>query len=167
MGKRDTQYIIPNSVTTIGNGAFFNCDSLTSITIGNNVTSNGVTAFYDCASLTDVYYTGTEDEWNDITIGDYNSYLQSATIHYNYVLNTIAYNAENKTIELTSSDTISGKVVITTYNGNKLVNTAIYDASQTISNIAIDPNNASTAKILWWNSLEFLVPKCDALEIPL
>ena len=37
--------IIPNSVTSIGDGAFYDCSSLTSITIPNSVTSIGEEAF--------------------------------------------------------------------------------------------------------------------------
>ena len=44
--------IIPESVTSIGNSAFFNCSSLTSITIPKSVTSIGNDAFYGCTSLT-------------------------------------------------------------------------------------------------------------------
>jgi len=40
------------SVTSIGDGAFCRCSSLTSVTIGNNVTSIGESAFYNCPSLT-------------------------------------------------------------------------------------------------------------------
>ena len=45
---------IPNSVTSIGKGAFFGCSSLSSITIPNSVTSIGEYAFYDCSSLASV-----------------------------------------------------------------------------------------------------------------
>ncbi len=45
---------IPNSVTTIGNYAFEDCSSLTSVTIPNSVTSIGKRAFRDCSSLTSV-----------------------------------------------------------------------------------------------------------------
>ncbi|MDR1792468.1 MAG: leucine-rich repeat protein [Bacteroidales bacterium] len=45
---------IPNSVMSIGGGAFEGCSSLTSVTIGNSVTSIGVNAFYDCSGLTSV-----------------------------------------------------------------------------------------------------------------
>ena len=43
---------IPNSVTAIGKGAFYNCSRLTYATIGNSVTSIGEDAFYDCCGLT-------------------------------------------------------------------------------------------------------------------
>ena len=45
---------IPNSVTTIGNAAFYNCSSLTSVTIGNSVTTIGESAFNYCSKLTSV-----------------------------------------------------------------------------------------------------------------
>ena len=53
-GKTDSEYVIPNSVTSIGYSAFKNCTSLTSVTIGNSVTSIGNEAFYGCTSLTSV-----------------------------------------------------------------------------------------------------------------
>ncbi len=46
-----TSITIPNSVTSIGSGAFSGCSSLTSITIPNSVTSIGWAAFYDCSKL--------------------------------------------------------------------------------------------------------------------
>ena len=78
-----TSVTIPDSVTIIGDRAFNDCESLTSVTIGNGVTSIGVRAFWGCSVLTDVYYAGSEQDWNRIVIGDYNEELTSATIHYN------------------------------------------------------------------------------------
>ena len=46
--------IIPNSVTSIGDGAFAYCSGLTSVTIPNSVTSIGEFAFSDCSGLTSV-----------------------------------------------------------------------------------------------------------------
>lgn len=76
---------IPDSVTSIGNRAFYFCTSLTSIVIPDNVTIIGNDAFYYCTSLKDVYYTGSEAVWAEISIGSGNEYLSNATIHYNYV----------------------------------------------------------------------------------
>ncbi len=45
---------IPESVTSIGNDAFWGCDNLTSITIPDGVTSIGSDAFSNCHSLTSV-----------------------------------------------------------------------------------------------------------------
>ena len=49
-----TSVTIPNSVTSIGNEAFWGCIGLTSVTIGNSVTSIGSYAFSRCRSLTSV-----------------------------------------------------------------------------------------------------------------
>ena len=51
---KETNYTIPNSVTTIGEHAFSGCDSLTSINIPNSVTTIGKFAFSDCASLVNI-----------------------------------------------------------------------------------------------------------------
>jgi putative cell wall-binding protein len=47
-------YVIPDNVTSIGNGAFSECDKLTSVIIGNGVTSIGDNAFYHCYGLASV-----------------------------------------------------------------------------------------------------------------
>ena len=78
-----TSISIPDGVTSIGVSAFSHCKSLTSISIPNKVTSIGDFAFYYCYSLTDVYYSGTEDQWNKISIGSNNSELTNANIHFN------------------------------------------------------------------------------------
>jgi len=49
-----TSVIIPSGVTNIGVGAFFSCTSLTSVTIPNTVTSIGKFAFENCLSLTSI-----------------------------------------------------------------------------------------------------------------
>ena len=51
---KETNYTIPNSVTTIGEGAFCGCDSFTNINIPNSVTTIGKFAFSDCDSLTSI-----------------------------------------------------------------------------------------------------------------
>ena len=52
--KSLTSIIIPNSVTSIGNYAFYYCTSLTSVIIPNSIISIGNSAFASCSSLTSV-----------------------------------------------------------------------------------------------------------------
>ena len=58
------------SVTSIGDSAFYDCSSLTSITIPNSVTSIGDKAFYECSGLTSVV-------WNAEDCADFSSYDKS------------------------------------------------------------------------------------------
>ena len=53
-GKPETTYTIPNSVTSIGDAAFYYCSTLTQVTIPNSVTSIGNSAFLSCSALTQV-----------------------------------------------------------------------------------------------------------------
>ncbi len=52
-----TSVIIPNSVTSIGSSAFSFCKSLTGVRIGNSVTEIGEDAFHNCEALMLVYIT--------------------------------------------------------------------------------------------------------------
>lgn len=78
--------VIPNSVTSIGSGAFLYCSGLTSITIPDSVTSIGDKAFIGCTSLRTINYTGTQVQWNAVIKG-YNwnfDFPSDCVINYNY-----------------------------------------------------------------------------------
>ena len=53
-GKQVNQYVLGDSVKSIGGYAFRFCSSLTSVTIPNSVTSIGERAFYNCTGLTSI-----------------------------------------------------------------------------------------------------------------
>ena len=67
-----TRITIPDSVTSIKGSAFKDCTSLTSITIPDGVTSIGWDAFSGCDSLTSVYITDIA-AWCNISFGNYAS----------------------------------------------------------------------------------------------
>lgn len=51
--------------------AFAYCDSLTNVTIPDSVTSIGSGAFEGCYSLTSITFNGTVEEWIAIKKGEY------------------------------------------------------------------------------------------------
>ena len=61
-----TSITIPHGVTRIGNESFSSCYNLTSITIPNSVTYIHREAFNGSDKLTDIYFMGTEEEWNAV-----------------------------------------------------------------------------------------------------
>ena len=63
---------------------FNDCSNLESVLLFKDVTEIQYAAFNNCKNLKDVYYTGSEDDWNAMQIGDYNDALLNATIHYNW-----------------------------------------------------------------------------------
>lgn len=84
-----TNVTIPHGVTFIGALAFYKCTSLTSITIPSSITIINNSVLDNCDALKDVYYTGTEEEWNETEIDNNNSFLTNATIHYKQSDNTM------------------------------------------------------------------------------
>lgn len=95
---------IPDGVTSIESSAFSECEKLSSITIPNSVTFIGWAAFKHCTKLADVYYNGTEEQWNLINIIDYNDSLRNAKIHFNYKDATGDINGDG---DFTVSDVVS------------------------------------------------------------
>ena len=73
---------LPSEITTINENSFLNCTSLSTISIPASVTSIGSSAFYGCSTLKDVYFSGSQSQWNSITIDAYqNDSLKYAVIH--------------------------------------------------------------------------------------
>lgn len=72
---------IPESVIYIGEGAFYNCETLKWLLIGSSVQYIGEKAA-DGSWLEDVFYCGSEEDWNNVYVESDNSKLDSAAYHY-------------------------------------------------------------------------------------
>ena len=102
------------SVTSIGDSAFFDCSSLTSLTIPNNVTSIGNYAFYRCSGLTSVSIPNSVTSIGEIAFA-YCSGLTSVTIpnSVTYIGSYAFYDCSG----LTSIDVASGNTHYSSIDG--------------------------------------------------
>lgn len=109
---------IQNGMTSIGEGAFCDCLNLQSVTIPHSVTNIASAAFWSCSNLKDVYYTGSEGQWNGVTVVQNpnrnwiyingwqnneqypNASLTNATFHYDYVPQPPSVTLEKSTLTL-------------------------------------------------------------------
>jgi len=86
-GKTGNTFTIPNSVTSIGDSAFYYCTNLTSVTIPNSVTSIGNRAFY-CAGLTSVTFA-TGSNITDANFGTWVTTTTTTTTTIDYVTHVL------------------------------------------------------------------------------
>ena len=77
-----TDVILPKNLETMENCLFWAADSLRSITIPKSVKRIYRDAIFVCFNFKEIYYEGTEEEWNKISIDPNNEYLLNAAIHF-------------------------------------------------------------------------------------
>ncbi|MCC8169138.1 MAG: leucine-rich repeat domain-containing protein [Oscillospiraceae bacterium] len=172
-----TSVTIGNNVTSIGEQAFYWCRSLTSVTMGNNVASIDEWAF-QATSLTDVYYSGSKDEWSVIEIGDFNTCLTNADIHYNAVgtaspmIDDVSVIADDETgtngVNISLSDVEYDSQLITVFTKDgRLTENAITDKSAGDKSKTSETTSDSfnEVKVFIWNSIEGMKPLCEAESI--
>ncbi len=75
---------LPDSVKLIGNEAFFGIYMLQKVYLGSGIKTISGDAFNLSSQISDVYYSGSEDDWEKIYIADGNENLTSAALHLNY-----------------------------------------------------------------------------------
>ena len=98
-GKTLSKIVISNSVTSIGDDAFFGCSSLTSVVIGDSVTDIGDYAFLGCSSLTSIEIPDSVESIGELVFSGCRS-LTSVEIPDS--VTSIGYNAFYNCSKLTS-----------------------------------------------------------------
>ena len=124
--KSSNYYTIPDSITSIGDGAFRDCYSLNSITIPDSVTSIGDYTFFYCYSLT------------SITVSDNNKYYKSidGVLFDNNVQKIIAYPCGKSSNYYTIPDSVTSIGSFAFEGCSNLNSITIPDSITSIGNFA-------------------------------
>ena len=149
---------IPDGVESIAKGTFFNCSGLTSVTIPQTVTSIGENAFGKCKNF-DIYYIGSQDDWNKIQ----GSNLLNNNIYYRSGIKATVSDDGKIIVEPINIEKMK-TVILAFYNGDKLVEmqSGRYDGTGITFKSTKD---YTRAKAMVWESLESILPVCDAKNI--
>lgn len=75
--------VVPEGVTSIGGFAFNYCESMDRITLPASLSQISSRAFFACG-LNTLCYAGSQEQWQQIQVGDFNTGLNNANIIYDY-----------------------------------------------------------------------------------
>ncbi len=105
---------IPSSMTYLSAQMFKGCSGLQRVELPAGLVNVGMGAFDGCAALTDVYFGGTEEEWNDVVKSGKNDALTNATVHFNTpMLSVTAEKTETQTtVRVIPSNLASGTALL-------------------------------------------------------
>ena len=84
-----TSVILPASVRTIGECAFYGCSALESVTLGG-AKEIGYFAFQGCEALSEVVYCGTQTAWEAVVIASGNDVLSTASVTFTGETGTVS-----------------------------------------------------------------------------
>lgn len=145
-GKSITSVVIPASVTTIGNYAFYYCYKLTAVTIaGNSSLTIGNYAFHGCSSLPSVTYQSTSAP---ASIGDkaFPTTVQFVTVPYGFT----AKNFGGLSLNIVGGGPVAVESVTLKRDGNDAGSRVSMTCKAPMQLTAdISPTNADNKKVTW------------------
>lgn len=78
------RYTVKSGTKLIADGAFRNCRELTGVVIDEAVKNVGRYVFDECESLKGLYYSGSQEQWDQISIGADNEVIDATEINVDY-----------------------------------------------------------------------------------
>lgn len=173
-----TTIILPDNVKNIGNYAFNNCENLTSLTIPNGIELIGKGAFYGDNKLKSAIFLGTEEEWEDVLIGESNDLLTSiltfAPVNNNKIEQvSLECSGAQYTSDITFATDSDFAILIAAFysEDNQLIRfeTADVTSSDTQKTITFTKNESApdvtNVKVLLWDNLSDMNPLCDSVTV--
>ena len=117
--------IFGDGLTTIPRSAFHYCTALTDIIIPDNITAIGYCSFMNC-NIQNIYYSGTIEQWNEITIYANNDSVLTANIICSEMVSFMLLTPDNK-ISVYSANNIQSETITDALIGNDYVMIVVKD----------------------------------------
>jgi len=155
--------IIPEGIENIGRNTFSECRRLNCVVIPASVKKISMNAFNMGVRLGEVYYSGTESEWEEVEIEENNEDLLEADIIY-MDRNASGIYADGTIISVVTDDSCAGKqLVVAVYNGDSLVEVfadicrpqMVYETFETYTDV----------KVMVWDNLSAMSSACEAEKL--
>ncbi len=165
---------LPDSVLTIESHAFDLCPELKRFVFGKGIESVGIGAFDGCSGLSQVYYPGSRAEWERVDVKGINEELLNANFHFDSAGPGIEPALTlSKPVEQDGSIIIEVKldgvpleepavIVIRTDDGKG--NFSFSRIEGRFGAIIFPRGEAKAIKAFAWESLESMLPLCEAVE---
>ncbi len=144
-----TSVEIPYGITSIPNAMFSKCGSLNTVTIPCSVKGIQETAFHS-SGVTDVIFLGTQEQWEQVYIHDFNDPIIQATKHFTAVAQGNCGNDGDNLIWLLSNDgilTIAGNGDMADYLGE---DEPWWGLRESINSIIIENGVTSVGRNAFW-----------------
>lgn len=165
IAKKETTYVIPNTVMYVDDFAFEDCKTLTSVTIPKSVIEIGNHSFAYCNNIKDVYYGGSWPEHQQMVIDDFNNDpIFKATWHYANTDDVLIFSFDdvNKTATVVACAPFATKIIIpesVTKNSKTYVVTTIGESTfedvDSIESVTIPTSITTISKLAFAYAFEF------------
>ena len=161
--RTESVFEIPKTVVRINEAAFIGVGNLIEINIPQSIKLINDFAFLGCENVKEVYYAGTEDEWESLLMGTMND-IMNANIHFPAHTQTTVSNG-GKNFIVDPSGIENGKtVILALYNGEQFVE--MQSAVYTGEAIPFTTTKTYTkAKVMVWNDITNLKPVCNVEKL--
>ncbi len=148
-----------SGVTEIGDRAFSGCDALTCLILPGTIKQIGSGLVDDCNDLEVIYFCGTEDRWNEISIDEDNEGLAEKTIVFVPEKSTRTRVSDDKktlSVNVFHYDD-EGTVLLGLYKGKQLVELQYcsYVDEELVFETTVDYD---TVRVMLWDDLSGLAP---------